>query len=104
MLNILDILDKNQIYDLLFDKIQYGWADPTFKDNEITLERFIEDVNTQIEVLLDWRECPEALLAILNVLYKQKFNQHIECELSIFLEFGRLKDLTDIVHKKRKLQ
>tara|TARA_R110000824_G_scaffold242126_2_gene430828 strand:- start:1706 stop:2023 length:318 start_codon:yes stop_codon:yes gene_type:complete len=103
MIQITDILDNDQIQDLLFDEIQYGWSDKLFEDTQITVDTFIEDVNLQIEVLMDWRECPEALLAILNVLYKYKFSEPIECELAVFLEFGRLKELTDNVNKKRKI-
>ena len=103
MIRITDILDNDQIQDLLFDEIQYGWSDKLFEDTQITVDTFIEDVNLQIDVLMDWRECPEALLAILNVLYKYKFSEPIECELAVFLEFGRLKELTDNVNKKRKI-
>ncbi len=103
MIQITDILDNDQIQDLLFDEIQYGWSDKLFEDTQITVDTFIEDVNLQIEVLMDWRECPEALLAILNVLYKYKFSEPIECELAVFLEFGRLKELTENKNKKRKI-
>jgi|TARA_R110000787_G_scaffold88270_1_gene187515 hypothetical protein len=103
MIQITDILDNEQIEDLLFDEIQYGWSDKLFEDTDITTKTFIEDVNLQIEVLMDWRECPEALLAILNVLYKYKFSAPIECELSVFLEFGRLNELTENKNKKRKI-
>tara|TARA_R110001592_G_scaffold323866_2_gene603315 strand:- start:1299 stop:1616 length:318 start_codon:yes stop_codon:yes gene_type:complete len=103
MIQITDILDNDQIQDLLFDEIQYGWSDKLFEDTQITVNTFIEDVNLQIEVLMDWRECPEALLAILNVLYKYKFSEPIECELAVFLEFGRLKELTENKNKKRKI-
>ena len=103
MIQITDILDNDQIQDLLFDEIQYGWADKLFEDTQITVDTFIDDVNLQIEVLMDWRECPEALLAILNVLYKYKFSEPIDCELAVFLEFGRLKELTENKNKKRKI-
>ena len=103
MIQITDILDNDQIQDLLFDEIQYGWSDKLFEDTQITVDTFIEDVNLQIEVLLDWRECPDVLLAILNVLYKYKFSEPIECELAVFLEFGRLKELTENKNKKRKI-
>jgi len=102
MIFITDILDNIEIDFLLFDQIQNGWSNKTFEDNEITQEQFIQDVNDKLEELMDWREEGSVFLNILDVLYKVKHGQHIECELGIFLEFGTLQEITERKEETRK--
>ena len=94
MISITDILDEDQITDFLYDEIKLGWGEPLFNDDQIKVSDFITDVDKVLEELIDWREDKRTLLNILDVLYKYKHGDNIECELNIFLSIGKLRSIT----------